>query len=160
MRPKSGGDRPFVLIVPHVSQKVAEVGSDASARKGPEIEVIGRFFKRLGYASSFGADAAPVVIGRISGLRPGTNGLAATNQVAGKRRYAKTPPAVLSRLWKTLFLAVLFGGTIAGVAIWRSNVSAQRSRAVRNQNRAAPDAFLSDLAIRNDAADHSEETQL
>ena len=132
LRPSSGGDRPFVLIVPSVPKSVHSIQGKTDVRKGPEIEVIGRFFKRLGYASKFGADAAPVVIGRMRRFASNQNEVVAVA--------APMKSETVSRLWTTIGIALLAGVSIAAFVMWRTSKDAKRSRQLRD-NRRLPELF-------------------
>ncbi|NND97451.1 MAG: hypothetical protein HKN47_09015 [Pirellulaceae bacterium] len=140
IRPSSGGDRPFVLIVPDAPQSVRAVGISADAKKGPEIRVVGKFFKRLAYGSAYGADAAPVIIGRIVGY-PSDGALsAASATVRGSTRADRE--SQVSRFWIVLGLAVLVGVSVAAVVMWRTAIYAKRARQLRNSHRKSPGEFL------------------
>ena len=138
IKPDGGGDRPIVLIVPNVTQRIKDVGPDAALSKGPEVRVVGRFFKRLAYGSSFGADAAPVVVGRLMNQRRAARTLVAATEPG-------SIPANL-RFPLTIAAALLVGISFAALVMWRTAVLGKRSRKVRSSNRPSPDGFLNSLA--------------
>ncbi|WP_145420783.1 hypothetical protein [Planctomycetes bacterium K23_9] len=139
VRPSNGGDRPFVLIVPDVPATVAKIDGETNVYKGPEIKVVGRFFKRLAYGSKFGADAAPVIIGRVLGLR--------NRQANAKERSTRKAGSITGTTARGDFLLIaaiasLLGLTFAASVMWRTKVSARRSRQLRQSNRPGPDLSL------------------
>ena len=137
--PSDGGDRPFVLIASSVPEKVAAVGTEQASGRGPEIQFVGTFFKRLAYASNYGADAAPVVIGRLFGSSARSSPASVPRAV--KRTSARAP----NSFWLALAMAIALGVTVAGLVMWRTTQSAKRSRKVREQHRKSPEAFLDKL---------------
>lgn len=141
LRPADGADRPLVAVVPEVPPVVLQaVGSDAVLDEGPRVTVVGRFLKRLAYQSAIGADLAPVVVGRISSAPPsGTDGSAKRD---------RTP----DHLWLTIPISCLIGLALAVLALWRTSVSAQRARQLRQSHQRKPDAFLKDLGNTPDHA--------
>jgi hypothetical protein len=137
LRPSDGADRPMVAIVPDVPESVAAVGSATSQLQGPEIEVIGRYLKRLAYQSGIGADLAPVVVGKITSAPMGEMELARRNENA---KDAESLP-----MWLPILLACLLGVISAAVVMWRTSVAAKRARTLRMAHRAEPDSFLRNL---------------
>ena len=138
IKPSGGGDRPIVLIVPNVTERIKDVGPDASLPKGPEVRVVGRFFKRLAYGSSLGADAAPVIVGRILNRRQ-------TVTATTRSTTADTMP-MSTRFWLALIAALVLGVSFAAFVMWRTAILGKRSREVRGSTRPSPDGFLSSLA--------------
>ncbi|MGB7343617.1 MAG: hypothetical protein WBD20_05360, partial [Pirellulaceae bacterium] len=138
LRPSTGGDRPFVLIVPDVPPSVKKLSGEMNIGKGPEIKVIGRFFKRLAFGSQYGADAAPAVIGRVLGV-----GVTQTNAIdTGKsNRHADSATGLSARkqFYLILALALIVGITIATFVMWRTKVLAGRSRQLRQAGFKSPD---------------------
>ena len=64
LRPINGVNRPIVVIVPSIPKSVRDFSSlDDSI--SPELQISGRFLKRLSYRSGLGADLAPVIVGEI-----------------------------------------------------------------------------------------------
>jgi hypothetical protein len=131
LRPSTGGDRPFVVIAPAVPDSVGKLDGQANVYRGPAIKIIGRFFKRLAYGSQVGADAAPVVVGRIQGLQSSENPTPNVTAIAS--------PARTSDLRWVIALSILTGISIAVLVMWRTKVLAQRSRELRQASRPATD---------------------
>ena len=134
LKPTEGADRPIVAIVPDAPQVVREI--ESTTTEGPPITVVGRFLKRLAYKSGIGADLAPVVVGRIT-YAPFTDNeqLQQTSQET----------VSISRFWVIASVACLFGIVLAAVLMWRTGVTANRSRELRSAYREAPDDFLQGL---------------
>ena len=134
VRPSGGADRPVVLIVPHVPQAIASL--DPRQTEGPAVNAVGRFLKRWAYRSQLGADLAPVVVGRL--LEP------------PQPVVVSSSPGLVGagdqRLWVILALAALGGGGLAILAMWRTQLAAQRTRAIRSSHRGArTETFLRQL---------------
>jgi hypothetical protein len=132
LRPSTGGDRPFVVITPAVPDNIRKLDGEANVYRGPAITIVGRFFKRLAYGSQVGADAAPVIVGRIRGLQSSDG-----NSLADTKSIARPPQR--SNLWWLMGLSLLAGVSIATLVMWRTKVSAQRSRQLRHSSRPATD---------------------
>ncbi|MEM8666649.1 MAG: hypothetical protein AAGG48_03990 [Planctomycetota bacterium] len=129
LRPSDGVERPLVVIVPEVSDSIANVNEQAPEELGPPVIVAGRFLKRLAYTSSMGADLAPVVIGQLALAVP---------QTAPVEEAATETDGNLS-LSITVLLASLIGVGLAVIAMWRTTTAASDARRLRTAYRAGPD---------------------
>ena len=127
VKPDDGGDRPMVLILPDVPKDVKAIEKLGIVNKGPEVSVVGRFFKRLAYPSGIGADAAPVVIGRVMGF-----GNTVSQASAGTAAIANRKSLTNRFLW-TLGAALLIGLSLSAAVMWRTGVVAKQSRELRNR---------------------------
>ncbi|MCG8651790.1 MAG: hypothetical protein MI861_18260 [Pirellulales bacterium] len=138
LRPNDGADRPLLAIVPEVPDVVAAVSTNATEMEGPQVELLGRFLKRLAYTSGKGADLTPVVVGRLVG-RP----LSPAEQAAS----AQPVPSGQSsgRTFVILSIACLLGVALAVLAMKRTASAAKHSRQLREARRQKPDDFLSGL---------------
>jgi len=128
IRPSVGADRPMVVIVEKVPDEVAVVGSDTIDENGPTLLVAGRFLKRLAYRSSVGADLAPVIVGTL--ITPSTDTNDSRNQSVGGRYDRQL------RLWMLIGLSTIIGLLLAALAMWRTSVTANRTRQIRSRARA------------------------
>lgn len=142
IRPSDGADRPMVAVVPEVPALVKAVGPEAVLKEGPRITIVGRFFKRLAYQSSLGADLAPVVVGRITVAPIIEEELSVTGQATRLRETS-------GQLWTTITVASLVGIMLALLTMWRTSVMAKRARSLRNEHRQQPDDFLSGQYLRD-----------
>ncbi|TWU26981.1 hypothetical protein Pla52o_08370 [Novipirellula galeiformis] len=145
LRPLDGADRPLLAVVGEVPASIASLISATNLiDNGPPLLIQGRFLKRLAYRSGKGADLAPVIVGRVvmapaaidSGSTPGTTDLVA-------------PEGVSSQVWTMVVIAVLIGVGLAGAVMWRTTVSAKRSRQIRNTKRKDPSDFLEQIGQSN-----------
>ncbi len=138
LRPSDGVERPLVAIVPEVPELVAQVGSQAALREGPQITMVGRFLKRLAYRSEVGADLAPVVVGRLLTVPMTEAEMAASVGSAQGQSDSR-------RLMATMVVAALLGLSVAALAMWRTAVTAKRSRQLRVSHRQPSEEFLRGL---------------
>jgi hypothetical protein len=142
VKPSEGADRPIVAVIPDVPRSVAEkaeqTGTELAANDGVQITVVGRFLKRLAYASGGGADLAPVVVGRIT-YAP----FAAGEQQGTSTANSTTVSA--SKFWLLASISCIGGVGLALLLMWRTNVMAKQSRQLRAAHRQNPDEFLQGL---------------
>ncbi len=124
-----------MAIVPAVGDTVAAVSQAGIEQEGPPVMVAGRFLKRLAYASSMGADLAPVVVGRLVASRP--KPAAAVP--------AENESSTGGRLLLTVSVASLLGLGLAVIGIWRTTTAARESRRLRTAYRENPDFADLDL---------------
>ena len=151
LRPSHGADRPITVIVPSVPANIgslgAEFGDDESSASavsyddGPRVVVLGKFLKRLSYASARGAELAPAIVGRLIAVPVEAD--VAVSSVVGNQS-----PRTASRDWLILALASGVGLFVAIFAFYRTSVSARRSREFRIANRKEPTEFLEELRAR------------
>lgn len=134
LRPSDGADRPLLAIVLDVPSVVSSVGPAATETEGPPVTMVGRYLKRLAYRSQKGADLAPVVVGRL------LTGPAPVAPVAQLTESEGSGPL----LWVVL-LAILVGFSVAAIAMWRTGVTARRSRELRAAHQQPPSAILEQL---------------
>lgn len=130
IKPDTGADRPIVFAVPSLPKSILKKTESGRQPKG---EFVGRFFKRLPYRSQMGADVAPLVIGRMEVATP-----VATS---ASRRSTATPAQQSSQFLWIAAVTSLVGFGIAAFLMWRTSVSAKRTRQIRASNRS------SDLAL-------------
>lgn len=135
LRPNGGVDRPIVAIVPEMPAAWAATGVESGSLNGAEIEVTGKFLKRLAYESGLGADLAPVVVGQIT--------LAPISEQQRMMRAAATDES--HSIWLPIVLACLFGVLSATFVMWRTSVAGKRSRVLRSSRLAPPNLFLAEL---------------
>ncbi len=147
IRPADGADRPLVAVVPAVPALVESVGPNAIAKEGPRVTIVGRYLKRLAYQSAFGADLAPVVVGRITSAPIAEDDIAVVTQASQGIAADNTSS---SRLWLTLIIACLAGLALAAITMWRTSVMAKRARQLRNEHRREPNDFLRGLTHESD----------
>lgn len=125
IRPSSGADRPVVALVASVPENLMRFKEGEPDNGAPRVVVDGTFFKRLAYQSSVGADLAPVVVGRLwqpefAAFAP-QGEPAAINQVGGVRPFFVIAGAICA------------GAILACLVVWRTAVSAKRTRLTRRQ---------------------------
>jgi hypothetical protein len=137
LRPSDGADRPLLAIVREVPSVVSSVGPDATETEGPPVAMVGRYLKRLAYRSQKGADLAPVVVGRLLSRPAPVEPVAMVPETDDSQRM----------LWVVL-LATLVGFSVAAIAMWRTGVTARRSRQLRAAHRQPPDPILKQLGER------------
>jgi hypothetical protein len=137
IRPADGADRPLVAIVPSVPKDVAAVGPEATDQNGPDVTVVGRFLKRLAYRSLAGADLAPVVVGKlINSEAVAKDAVLPIDDVE-----TRSKPA----LWMLVGVSAISGLALAALAMWRTSVTANRTRQIRFSRSESPDVFLQSL---------------
>ncbi|WP_168563660.1 hypothetical protein [Crateriforma spongiae] len=130
IKPADGTNRPALAIVNHVPGSLRKL-SGGTYTNGPELEVIGRFIKRLAYRSGKGADVVPVVIGRIDQIERSAvpDALSASN--------ASTPISAGTWIW---FAAASAAGVLLAAGIfWHSQ---RQSRRIREQRQSGRDSSL------------------
>ena len=134
MLPADKGERPLLGVVRDVPPDIASIGNDGEPVKAI---VIGRFFKRLAYRSSIGADLAPVVVGAL---------LAGDDD--GQPTPASTPVTTTTKTQRFtgIVLACLAGVALAALAMWRTSVSARRARQLRQESTNRSATFLRQLS--------------
>ncbi len=137
LRPSDGADRPLLAIVPDVPPIIAAVGPDATDTGGPSVTMVGRYLKRLAYRSQKGIDLAPVVVGRLLIIPAEPAAVAPVSTVNDSGEAARL-------LW-VVVLATVVGFSIAAIAMWRTGVTARRSRQLRSAHRQPPDPILKQL---------------
>lgn len=140
IRPADGADRPLVAIVNSVPPSVAAVGPDATDQNGPDVVIVGRFLKRLAYRSLAGADLAPVVVGKLIT----TDVLAQEARLPIAQRSTQIKPS----LWLLIGLSVASGFGLAALVMWRTSVTANRTRQIRSSRSGSP---LADIPLPNSA---------
>mgnify|MGYP003662876201 CR=1 FL=1 len=134
MLPADKGERPLLAVVRDVPAEVASIGDSG---KPVKAMILGRFFKRLAYRSSIGADLAPVIVGSLMVRRDETTPAAAPS----------TDTAVSkSKLVGGIALACALGLALAGLTMWRTSVSARRARELRQANTGRSAIFLRELS--------------
>ena len=124
IKPDTGADRPIVFAVPVVPEEVAEA---VKKERNPNVVMIGRFLKRFPYRSQKGADAAPLVIGRIDAtalIEPPKT----AKQIQQESKLAKESSRSFLMI---LGAAIVSGIAIACLVMWRTSISAKRTRAIR-----------------------------
>jgi len=135
IRPSAGADRPMVVIVEKVPDQVAAIESDGIDENGPTLLVAGRFLKRLAYRSSVGADLAPVIVGKL--VTPWADATDSRDQAVGARfvgqRYDSQQHDNQPRLWLLIGLSTIIGMSLAALAMWRTSVTANRTRQLRSR---------------------------
>ncbi|MEC7409870.1 MAG: hypothetical protein VYB72_13710, partial [Planctomycetota bacterium] len=126
LRPLNGVNRPIVVIVPSIPKSVRDFDSSDDDSIPPELQISGRFLKRLSYRSGLGADLAPVIVGEI--------------------RYAPASPEEItqtltetseddSNLFWPLGIALVIGFSLSVIAMWSTGKAAKKSRQLRQSQR-------------------------
>ncbi|QDV65267.1 hypothetical protein [Crateriforma conspicua] len=130
IKPADGTNRPALAIVNQVPDSLRKL-SGGTYTNGPELEVIGRFLKRLAYRSGKGADVVPVVIGRIDQIeRSAVSDALSIPDVS-------TPISAGTWIW---FAAASAAGVLLAVGIfWHSQ---RQSRRIRKQRQSGRDSTL------------------
>jgi hypothetical protein len=140
LRPSDGADRPITVIVPDVPPSIASaIGPEGSSEDGPQVIVLGKFLKRLSYASTRGAELAPAIVGRLISVPNSSSDSLANNSSQPQRSSGR-------QTWLVLGAACLGGLVLAIIAMYRTAVAARQSRELRNAIRRDPDEFLDELS--------------
>jgi hypothetical protein len=128
----------MVAIVASIPDTVASVGSDSVKMEGPEIEVVGKYLKRLAYQSRLGADLAPVIVGQITS--------APISEREHRELTDSNVPDQADAIWLPILLACLLGVALAFLVMWRTSEAAKRARKLRRSHRRDPGFVIEDIA--------------
>ena len=126
LRPLNGVNRPIVVIVPSIPNSVRDFGSSEDDSIPPELQISGRFLKRLSYRSGLGADLAPVIVGEIR-YAP-----------ASPEEITQTPTETSeddSNLFWPLGIALVIGFSLSVIVMWSTGKAAKKSRHLRQSQR-------------------------
>lgn len=137
IRPDDGGDRPLLAVVEDVGSRIEAIGQgDDPAIEPVQVHVVGRFLKRLAYRSSIGADLAPVIVGIA---------VVADEQTSRIQNVEEQPAVTQTRMVLGIVLSCVIGLALAGIAMWRTAVSARHARSLRQKGSDRSVAFLQRL---------------
>ena len=138
LRPADGGDRPLLAVVEDIPAKIESIVGGVESTVVPvEVEVVGRFFKRLAYRSSIGADLAPVIVGTL---------VVVSADASLTERAEVNQDVSSSRLIFGIALALLIGLGLAAITVWRTAVTARRARELRQSSSDRSATFLQRLS--------------
>ena len=146
LRPADGTERPLVAIVKSVPDSVASVGIRSTNRDGPDVQIVGRFLKRLAYRSGKGADLAPVIVGRLETL---------PTMDAKQPAMAESKLTHRTQLWLILAFASVIGIGLAAMAMLRTATAARRVRKIRGDRYDRSVLSLQSLRLADSTQDSS-----
>ncbi|MEM6363794.1 MAG: hypothetical protein AAF745_05165 [Planctomycetota bacterium] len=143
MRPLTGVDRPWLVIVPDLPEAMSALLSDDDEIVDvvpplPEIRISGEYLKRLSYRSELGIELTPVIVGHISAIK--SNGHpnietppSARANVGDARPTTLTRNGMMDRFWMILLLTGVCGLTFGFWVMRRSERQIRRARDLRHR---------------------------
>ena len=133
LRPTDGADRPMIAVVDRIPNALTQLDPLELIDDGPEVSVIGTFLKRLAYPSGKGADLAPVIVGTLGGRA------ARRSQDLNASSVETEAELVGDRqgLFVMVVASVVLGLLIAALIMWRTHITAVRTRALRKAKQAS-----------------------
>ena len=149
LRPINGVNRPIVVIVPSIPKSVRDFGSSENDPIPPELQISGRFLKRLSYRSGLGADLAPVIVGEIR-YAP-----------ASPEEITQTPTETSeddSNLFWPLGIALVIGFSLSVIVMWSTGKAAKKSRQLRQSQRDTEIKDFGDFSIEKDQMHYIDES--
>ena len=149
LRPLNGVNRPIVVIVPSIPKSVRDFGSSEDDSIPLELQISGRFLKRLSYRSGLGADLAPVIVGEIR-YAP-----------ASPEEITQTPTETSeddSNLFWPLGIALVIGFSLSVIVMWSTGKAAKRSRQLRQSQRDTEIKDFGDFSFEKDQMHYIDES--
>lgn len=149
LRPLNGVNRPIVVIVPSIPKSVRDFGSSEDDSIPLELQISGRFLKRLSYRSGLGADLAPVIVGEIR-YAP-----------ASPEEITQTPTETSeddSNLFWPLGIALVIGFSLSVIVMWSTGKAAKKSRQLRQSQRDTEIKDFGDFSFEKDQMHYIDES--